>query len=66
MRYELRMNAYDMMDQVAIALVIIGTNMDGDNAIEKVLTRASTVRGTGESDPREWAIGALVAALETL
>lgn len=66
MRYELRMTAYDMLDQVCVALVI-WSQPDADVTGQvPVLKAATTVRGSGESDPSAWARDALVSALEIL
>ena len=66
MRYELRMHAYDVMDEVWLALVVVGQESTGSHTLGPLLTRTSTVRGTGEDDVSEWARDALVAALELL
>lgn len=66
MRYELRLTAYDMLDQVAVATVILEAG-DIPQVSTKVVRRSvTTVRGTGELDPSQWARDALVAALEDL
>lgn len=66
MRYEIRVTAYDVMDSIHVALVLYGSEPALELSGEVVLTSTTTVRGTGESDPSEWARDALVAALETL
>lgn len=66
MRYEARIAAYDVMDQVMTALVVQATGDHPGSRPEVVLTIATTVPGTGESDPTEWARDALVALLEVL
>jgi len=66
MRYEARLTAFDMLDQVHIALVILEAGDAPQCSQQVVLRSMTTVRGTGESDPSEWARDALVAALETL
>lgn len=66
MRYELRMTAFDMLDKVNVALVVLRAE-DMPQASQQVVLRSmTTVQGTGESDPTEWARDALVAALEIL
>lgn len=66
MRYEARITAYDMLDSICVAVVLYDTDPEPgvDPALE--LQTASIVRGTGESDPREWLRDALITALETL
>lgn len=66
MRYELRMTAFDMLDQVHVALVVMEQSDDGTAIRQAALRSVTTVRGEGESDPSGWARDALVAALETL
>jgi hypothetical protein len=66
MRYEARITAYDMLDSVCVAVVVWDTDADEAVLSAPVVTRTTTVRGTGESDPLRWTTDALVAALETL
>lgn len=66
MRYELRFTAYDMLDQVHCVLAVFGPDMPGSITSEMVVQSSTTVQGTGESDPLQWARDALVAMLETL
>lgn len=66
MRYEARLTAYDMLDQVHIVLAIYGPDLPGSVTTEMVAQRETTVRGEGESDPLQWARDALVAMLEVL
>ena len=66
MRYELRVTAYDMLDKVAVAIVVLEQGTMPQISTTVVLRSMTTVQGTGESDPSEWARDALVAALETL
>lgn len=66
MRYEMRVHAYDVMDQVQWTVTVWGPGLDGSVAAERVLYRGETLRGTGESDPSRWAADVLVAVLETL
>lgn len=66
MRYEVRMTAFDMLDQVHVALVILQTHRDGSPVSSVLDARTTTVRGTGESDPLQWTRDALVAALECI
>lgn len=66
MRYEARLTAYDMLDQVAIALVVLEAADTPQISTRVVLRSTTVVRSTGEPDPSEWARDALVAALEAL
>lgn len=66
MRYELRLTAFDMLDQVHVVLTLVDSGSDYPVTYTTVLSRATTVRGEGESDPSRWARDALIAALETL
>lgn len=66
MRYELRLNAYDALDQVIITLQVYGPGLEGSVGAERVLWRGESFQGTGESDPACWARDALVAAIESL
>lgn len=66
MRYELRVTAYDVMDQVFIALVLVGQESTETRMSVPPLTRTGSVAGIGETDGPEWARDALVAALELL
>jgi len=60
------LDAYDVMDQVFITLRVRCTTPDRTEAIETLLHSSTTIPGTGETDPREWARDALVGALEAL
>lgn len=66
MRYEARVTAYDMLDQICCAVVIFRTEDDPLSRPEVALRASTTVPGTGEVDPAEWIRDALVAILETL
>ena len=66
MRYEARVTAYDMLDQVCVAVVVWETDPDPLTKPEVVLRIATAVPGEGETDPRTWARDALLAAVETL
>ena len=65
-RYFVILYAYDVMDQVSVTLAIREQGEHLGTPIETVLHLATTVPGVGESDPRKWAMDALVAALESL
>jgi hypothetical protein len=66
MRYEARVTAYDVMDKVCVALVVLVAEDMPQVSSQVVLRRVTTVPGEGESDPSEWARDALVAILESL
>lgn len=66
MRYEARLTAFDMLDQVHIVLGVFQSDGLSEVPHTLVAQRVLTVRGTGESDPFQWARDALVAALEDL
>lgn len=66
MRYELRVTAYDVMDEVWVSTVLHQTPDIPSGPTELVWALSSTTAGTGVTDPREWARDALVAALEVL
>ena len=66
MRYEARMSAYDVMDQIWVT-VSLHSQQDVAAGIGTALVHVSTqVAGTGESAPLEWLRDALVSALEAL
>lgn len=66
MRYELRLTAYDVMDKVNVAVVVLMAADIPQVSQQVVLRSMTTVQGTGESDPSEWARDALIAGLESL
>lgn len=66
MRFEATITAYDVMDQVMVAYTLRERPDNPEAPTLIVLRGVSTVRGEGQSDPREWLSDALVAALETL
>jgi len=66
MRYEMRVTAYDMLNVVCVAVVVYESDPDAPVLREPVVKSTTTVQGTGESDPTEWAKSALIAALERL
>jgi hypothetical protein len=66
MRYELRLTAYDMLDQVHVSVWLSTLTEDDPPQHRAVGAYAATVAGSGESDPSVWTRDALVAALEAL
>jgi hypothetical protein len=66
MRYELRMTAFDMMEDIHIVVGLYESSGVSGVSHTLVERRVLTVRGTGESDPIQWTTDVLVAAIETL
>lgn len=66
MRYELRANAYDLLDRVTCTVSVRGSDDLGPAPAEWVVIAATTVEGTGEDDVHQWARDALIALLEAL
>lgn len=66
MRYEMRLTAFDMLDKVNVALVILEASDIPQISTRVVARSVTTVQGEGESDPSEWARSALISALEAL
>lgn len=66
MRYEARITAYDMLDQVCVAAVLFQTSDDPLSRPEAVLRTAISVQGEGETEPRVWLRDSLLALAETL
>lgn len=66
MRYELRLTAYDMLDQVCISAVVSQTPDNPSGAIERVLVRSTQAQGTGTAEATEWTREALRVMLEAL
>jgi len=64
MRYEARVTAYDMLDQVTVTARVwdFTESQVGDERDYTWIT--TTVEGVGESDARQWLRDALVALLE--
>lgn len=66
MRYEARVSAYDVLDQVWVGLSLSSQEDQVSTHPEIVLHISTQIEGTGESDPREWARDALIGLLEAL
>ena len=58
--------AYDVLDQVHVHVGVRERADDNERPFRTVFECTTTVPGTGESDPRQWAIDALVAILEAM
>lgn len=54
MRYELRLTAFDMMDQVHIAAVLEETPDDPGAPTRRVWARTATTRSRGTPEATEW------------
>lgn len=66
MRYELRLSAYDMLEQVNYTLRIgAGAELDGDPWRWETI-RAGHFPGEGEAERDAWVRDVLVAVLESL
>lgn len=66
MRYELRLTAYDMLDQVQITAIVDGC-LEGPGApIQRVLVRSVQAQGKGTESATEWTREALAAMLQAL
>ena len=63
---ELHCHAYDVMDQVHVAISIRETPDSSEETPEWTALVRTTFQGTGETDRRTWVQDALVAALERL
>lgn len=62
MRYELRVTAFDMLDQVHVSACLFMTPDDPGAPTERVWARTATTRSTGRSEATEW----IREALDTL
>ena len=66
MRYELRLTAYDCMDEVVIHWTLDATDPDALPPRRSVLSGHESLSGVGEDDPLSWVRDALIGALEPL
>lgn len=66
MRYELRLTAYDALDQVVVTAYVVGTLDLPGAPTEKVLVRSAQAQGKGTSEATEWTREALEVMLEAL
>lgn len=65
MRYEARITAYDMLDQVVIACCVLEAGDRPQESTKVVWRHLETMRGEGETDPQRWLRDILCAALES-
>lgn len=54
MRYELRLTAFDMLDQIHIAAALYETPDDPDMPTSRVWARTATSRGSGCTEATDW------------
>lgn len=54
MRYELRLNAFDMMDQIHISAALWETPDDPQMPTGRVWARTATTRSRGTPEATEW------------
>lgn len=66
MRYEAHVTAFDVMDQVHIAVVVKCQQSVAEGHPVEILAFCTDVQGEGIDHPRPWLRDALVAALEML
>lgn len=66
MRYEAKVQAFDVLDQIWITIRLWSTEGVDPAVSTPVLELQVSVAGQGESDCREWLRDALVAGLEAL
>lgn len=66
MRYELRIAAYDVLDQVNYTIRIGQSQQPEGSPWGWETIRAGHFPGLGEGDPEQWTRDCLVALLETL
>jgi hypothetical protein len=66
MRYELKVTAYDVLDQVHISVILRSSENDPESKPHTELQYVTTYAGEGITDPGAWVRDTLVAALEAL
>lgn len=64
MRFRAHVSSWDCMDTVHIAAVVYDDDVPSIGERVPVLSTKTVLQGTGEDDPRQWLIDALVAVLE--
>lgn len=65
MRYELRLNAFDCMDQIHVTYSLRSTGWGGDSDASTI-SAVLDLQGTGETRGHLWLRDVLVSVLETL
>jgi len=66
MRYEARLTAYDMLDQINVAVVLYVTDDDDPTTTRKVLSFGRQQPSRGQSEPTAWVIELLQETLREL
>jgi hypothetical protein len=64
MRYELRLTAYDCLDNIVVAWTLTASDASDPPQRQAILSGHESLRGVGEDDPSAWIRDALVMALE--
>lgn len=65
-RLEMKVTAYDVLDQVSVVVVCRRTDDFGIHEEAWVPMAVTHFQGEGQTDRREWVQDALIAALEAL
>lgn len=65
MRYEARVIAYDVLDQIHVSMSVQRSNAPTTDS-ETIFHLVTDFPGTGEDSPPEWLKDVLIAALERL
>jgi len=66
MRYELRLTAFDMLDQVHVSACVYATPDDPSAPTERAWARTATSRGSGCTEATEWTREVLQTMLAAL
>jgi len=66
MRYEMRIVAYDVLDQVVVTTSLWADSQLDDVRHDVLLTRHFSLAGVGREDAGEWLTDVLTAVIETL
>lgn len=66
MRYEVALNAYDMLDKVSVTVIFREGNGSVEQPWDSRVLVSEWFSGTGEEDPRKWVRDALLFAAEAL
>lgn len=64
MRLRAHLSAWDCMDTVHVSAAVYDDDVPSNGERLPVVSTKCVIQGTGEDDPRQWLIDALVAALE--
>lgn len=66
MYYVTTVNAYDVLDRVHVHATVRALSDDTGATWSTELACTTTFPGTGETDPRQWLVDALVALIENV